>query len=234
VTPPMAPPPVVQPQVVVQPMPAPPPVPPVVKVTPVKKSVLLTPTALRRVSLRTRASDLTGSMTMAVLWSTVATVVFALTSSYLAPRAVYGGREEVHNPLDALGAMHLADPARAGLFLLTTVLGAWAVLVPAKLQEGRGVGALRRRLIAPSLGGAVGACAWWVGETLFAVPQFESAFHHGLFNSVFRHPLQTAAQAPTLAGYVTFFSSLFLVRRWWWQADSFRSKRFRISSLIFT
>jgi len=31
-----------------------------------------------------------------------------------------------------------------------------------------------------------------------------------------------------------FFGLLFLVRRWWWQADSFRKSRFRISSSLVT
>src|SRR5262249_4428637 len=39
---------------------------------------------------------------------------------------------------------------------------------------------------------------------------------------------------PTLAGYVVYFAALFGIRRWWWLADSFRPKRFRISSLAFS
>lgn len=31
-----------------------------------------------------------------------------------------------------------------------------------------------------------------------------------------------------------FFGLLFMVRRWWWQADSFRKARFRISSALVT
>ena len=38
---------------------------------------------------------------------------------------------------------------------------------------------------------------------------------------------------PSLAGYVLFFAALFGIRRWWWQADAFRSKRFRLSSVAF-
>ncbi len=33
---------------------------------------------------------------------------------------------------------------------------------------------------------------------------------------------------------MVFFSLLFLARRWWWQMDSFRKSRFRISSTLVT
>ena len=39
---------------------------------------------------------------------------------------------------------------------------------------------------------------------------------------------------PTTAGFMIFFGLMFLVRRWWWQADSFRKSRFRISTAIVT
>jgi len=37
-----------------------------------------------------------------------------------------------------------------------------------------------------------------------------------------------------MAGFMMFFGLLFLIRRWWWQADSFRKSRFRISSALVT
>jgi hypothetical protein len=39
---------------------------------------------------------------------------------------------------------------------------------------------------------------------------------------------------PSLAGFVLYFAALFGIRRWWWQADAFRSKRFRVGSVIFS
>ncbi|HTI51191.1 MAG TPA: hypothetical protein VL475_09575, partial [Planctomycetaceae bacterium] len=129
----------------------------------------------------------------------------------------------------------LADPARAGLFALTTILGAWAILVPSKFFEGSGPETSQRRFIATAMGGAVGACAWWLSQELFVTlpPTKESVFP-GLFDHVFRYPLQTASYQPTLAGYVTFFAALFGLRRWWWQADGFRPNRLRIRSLLWS
>jgi hypothetical protein len=39
---------------------------------------------------------------------------------------------------------------------------------------------------------------------------------------------------PTLAGFVLFFSGLFLLRRWGWHADAFRERRFRLRSVLLT
>jgi hypothetical protein len=42
------------------------------------------------------------------------------------------------------------------------------------------------------------------------------------------HVLWTDDGGPTLAGFIVFPAVLLFVRRWWWQADSFRGQRFRI------
>ncbi len=39
---------------------------------------------------------------------------------------------------------------------------------------------------------------------------------------------------PALPAYVLYFAALFGIRRWWWLADAFRPKRFRIGSMMFT
>ena len=39
---------------------------------------------------------------------------------------------------------------------------------------------------------------------------------------------------PTVACFMIFFGSLFVLRRWWWQIDSFRRSRFRVSSSLLT
>jgi hypothetical protein len=35
-------------------------------------------------------------------------------------------------------------------------------------------------------------------------------------------------------GYMLFFGLLFGLRRWWWQADSYRPKRFRLMAVLLT
>jgi hypothetical protein len=223
---PLSSPPVVLPQVAVQTPPPPPPVLPAVKATPPKKPApLLTPKTLRDVALRTRLADLSSSLSLAVLWSVAATGLVGLAAGF----------QPVLGPI----GQGLADPSRAGLFALTTILGAWAVILPAKIWEGSGPETFKRRLIATAMGAAVGACAWWIGEALYVSPAVESVFggrrgDGGLFRQVANLRLVSASQGPTLAGYVAFFASLFVLRRWWWQADAFRPNKFRIRSWIWS
>jgi hypothetical protein len=180
---------------------------------------LMSPNVPRHISLRTRLTGLSLSMTLAVLWSLAITALLgAITTSW--------------PPLNSVDT-HLADPARAGLFALTTILGAWAILVPSKFFEGSGPETSQRRFIATAMGGAVGACAWWLSQELFVALPFTSVFP-GLFDHVFQFPLVTAGRTPALAGYVTFFAALFGLRRWWWQADGFRPNRLRIRSLLWS
>jgi hypothetical protein len=177
----------------------------------------LTPDAHRQIPLRTRLAALSLSMTFAVLWSLAITVLLAAT----APEWFAGPDTNVTFPI------------RAGFFALTTILAAWAILVPSKFFEGRGRETSRQRLIATAMGGAVGACAWWLSQELFVALPFTSEFP-GLFDHVLQFPLLTANRTPALAGYVVFFAALFGLRRWWSQADGFRPNRLRIRSLVWS
>jgi len=46
--------------------------------------------------------------------------------------------------------------------------------------------------------------------------------------------LITSEHRPTAIGYSLFFAFLFAFRRWWKQADAFRPKLFRVSTLLVT
>lgn len=177
----------------------------------------LSPQTIRPIALRTRLSELSSALTFAVFWA------LAVTAGFV---ALDGVRPVFTNQLE-----WLRDPARASTFALTTLLGAWAVLLPAKLWEGYGSDTARRRLIQTALGAAVGACGWWVGDALFAPLPFGSVFP-GMFSRIGSAPLLVNSSTPSLAGFVVFFAALFGLRRWWWQADSFRDKKFRIGSLL--
>ena len=194
---------------------APPPIPP-------RKVVSFSPGTEREISLRTRLSDLAGSMTMAVLWAALATAGISGLAGHLPM-------------LQASENGLFANPAGLGLFGLTTLLGAWAVLVSSKLLEGSGTDTRQRRLILTALGAAVGACAFWLNETLLVTVPFHSSFP-GLVRHIGGHQLLTSYPSvqPTLIAYVLFFAALFGIRRWWWMADAFRPRRFRLGSLIFT
>lgn len=177
----------------------------------------LTPDVRRCIPLRTRLAALSLSMTLAVFWSLAMTALLATTTT---------------------AWFHSSDtnvvlPTRAGFFALTTILAAWAILIPSKFSEGSGPETSRRRLIATAMGGAVGACAWWLSQALFIELPYQSVFS-GLFDHVFSFRLLTANQTPALAGYVTFFAALFGLIHWWWQADGFRPNRLRIRSLVWS
>jgi hypothetical protein len=182
-----------------------------------------TPDTCREITLRKRLTDLTGSMTMAVLWSAVATALASLTAQRL--------------PMPQVASL-LADPAGLGLFGITTVIGSWAILLASKLWEGSGLVGRQRRLIQTALGAAVGACAWWLHQTLLVDLGYHNSFS-GIFQSVGGFPLLTNSPTsptmqPALAAYVLYFAVLFGLRRWWWLADALRPKRFRVGSVLLT
>lgn len=180
-----------------------------------------TPDTRREISLRTRLRELSGSMTMAVVWTAAATALLSSLARHL--------------PLSRSVEPILTSPAGIGLFGLTTILGSWAILLSSKFWEGSGVDARQRRLIQMALGAAVGACAWWLHETLLIDLGYENSFS-GIVKQIGHFELLTNSPTvqPALAAYVLYFAALFGIRRWWWQADAFRPKRFRIGAVFFT
>jgi hypothetical protein len=225
---PVSSPPVVNPPPVVQvPAPAPPP-PRVVPVAQVVKKPappkevpeVYSPNTVRDRTLRSRLTDLSSSMTLAVAWSIAATALLGTIVNSWPPPGM--GNE---NPL--------TESAAAMFFALTTILGSWAILLPSRFWEGQGPETSPQRFVMTALGASVGACAWWLGQALFVELPFQSAFP-GLFNHAFQFPLLSATRTPTLAGYVTFFAALFALRRWSWQADGFRPNRLRLRSWIWS
>jgi hypothetical protein len=124
------------------------------------------------------------------------------------------------------------------MFGVTALAGSWAVLVPAKLLEGTSVDSGFRRLLFLGVGLLVGAGAYWLDQALLADLwnvswDVGSRHNDAAFNYVGSHPLLQNWQ-PTLAGYLLFFGGLFAVRRWWWHADAFRAKRFRVGTTLIT
>lgn len=196
------------------------------------KSSALTPLTIRPVNMRDRLASAAQSMTLAVVFSLpiVAVITFLLPD--------------------------LQDPARVGLFGFVTVLASWLVLLPSKMWEGTATEPTIRRLVMLSAGVVVGVLAYGLDQTLMVdVPNIthEISTNDAMFVKVGDQPLLTDDSAfsqfhlsvspadarwtrsqPTLAGYVVFFAALFGIRRWWWHADAFRPKRFRVSSLLLT
>ena len=169
-----------------------------------------TPATIRQILGGQRATDITTSLTMAL-----AAVGLVTTAVHLATDM-------------------LPNPADVAFFGTVTLVAAWALIVPAKVWEGRKGDALVRRLIQGSLGLGVGAIAavlrqfLMLNQTSLLQPNGDGVFNAGTIGKI--HMLEDGL--PTMSGFMMFFGSLFLMRRWWWQADSFRKSRFRISSSL--
>ena len=137
-------------------------------------------------------------------------------------------------------AVHFATPLLPQIvdivfFGTVTLIAAAGLIVPAKLWEGNASDNLLRRLIQGTIGIGVGAVAYGVQKFLMLGDM--SLLHAeatGFFsgNELGRIRVINDQGSPTMVGFMMFFGLLFAARRWWWQADSFRKSRFRISSTI--
>jgi len=137
-------------------------------------------------------------------------------------------------------AVHFATPLLPRIvdivfFGTVTLIAAAGLIVPAKLWEGNASDNLLRRLIQGTIGIGVGAVAYGLQKFLMlgdlSLLHAESTgFFSG--NELGRIRVINDQGSPTMVGFMMFFGLLFATRRWWWQADSFRKSRFRISSAI--
>jgi hypothetical protein len=114
-------------------------------------------------------------------------------------------------------------------------LGAWAVMIPAKFVEGRLEEQLPMRLFMLLVGGVVGLAAFGVDQSLYVdLPRVYEPIDAGqglLSHEAFHwaRPSRNGAEFhPTLSMYITFFASLFVLPRWWRQAEYTRSARLSI------
>jgi eukaryotic-like serine/threonine-protein kinase len=173
----------------------------------------LAPETVREIPLRTRLTDLTGSLAFAVVATAVITAAVAVLSPVM------------------------QSAVRIGLFAAGTLLASWAVLITAKTYEGTRVGGGHRRFMQCLAGCLVGAAAFGVQQFLFV--QFQHADYNvrhsaaAGFYSIGSVSLSEAMQ-PSLAGYVVFFGGLFLLRHWWRNADSLRYRRVGVGSVLLT
>ncbi len=170
-----------------------------------------TPATLRKISKTHRATDMTTSITVSLAASALVTTAVFLTTDLL------------------------IDSAQAVYFAAITMLASWALIIPSKIWEGRRGDSFTRRLCLGTLGLGVGFLAAVLPEYLLI--SHDVPFHGG-FNGgpvlVGRVAVADGTGFPTVACFMIFFAALFSARRWWWQVDSFRKARFRVSSALFT
>lgn len=173
------------------------------------------PLAIRNISLSQRALEATAGMAAAILFTGLLAAGGELTGMF--------GDADQSTPLTAVA------------YGLTTLIGAWALLIGTKAWEGTGRESLSvRRLSLLLLGSGVGAAGWWLHQVLLVdLPPLAASQTAGLVDSIGSLEL-VRNQQPTLTGYMTFFGLLFGIRRWWWHTDGFRPKRLRVLSLLLT
>ncbi|MCY2965160.1 MAG: serine/threonine-protein kinase, partial [Planctomycetota bacterium] len=200
--------------------PPPPPQAPVRRAVKKPKPVVYGPDTPREISTRSRIGNLSTSMASVGIWSAVVTAIVAGFSNWVG--------EIPHT------SQIFNDPARVGLFGLTTVIASWVVMLPTKIWEGREVGGWSRRLVMLALGGGVGAIAWWLNDTLMTGLRPEAVFPNSIFTRIGHYPLLEQGGALSMAGFAAYFAALLGFIRWRLQADSFRSKRLRAFALLLT
>ncbi len=170
-----------------------------------------TPATLRQIPSVQRAIDLTTSLSISL-----AAVVLVTAAVHLA------------TPL-------LPSAVDVAFFGTVTLIAAAGLIVPAKLWEGNAGDSLFRRLVQGGIGMGIGALAAVIKQFLMlSDTQLLHAEGAGILSGsqLGRISVINSQGLPTTAGFMMFFGLLFLSRRWWWQADSFRKSRFRISSTL--
>ncbi|MCR9197854.1 MAG: bifunctional serine/threonine protein kinase/MFS transporter [Planctomycetaceae bacterium] len=169
-----------------------------------------TPATVRKISKSQRATDVFTSLTVSLAAAGLVTTAVYFTTNLL--------RNETH----------------AVYFGVVTMLAAWGLIIPSKMWEGSAGDSLTRRLTLGVVGLGVGSLASVLPKYLLISDDrlFRGGGHESLM--VGRVAVADGTGFPTMACFMLFFAGLFVFRRWWWQADSFRKSRFRISSALFT
>ncbi len=119
----------------------------------------------------------------------------------------------------------LPTPEQAAWVVLMSVLGSWAVLIPAKAWEGRAGDSRLRRFVMLVIGLALGVVAFGMSELLLVHLSYHPKFPQP---ESYELPAQFYAAAdgrPMLLAHMAVFGTLFFVIRWWLQASPPRTTR---------
>jgi Protein kinase domain len=165
--------------------------------------------------LRAKSSELLGSMLVAAIVSAVAAGIGPLV----------------------LGSQ--PDSERAAMYLwLASVgtLGSWAILVPSKFAEGKLEDQVPMRVSLLASGALVGFAAWFLGDMLLLKsPGWRDPIDAGqglISQELLDWPRPNEVTSASLGVYVAYFAFLFLLPRWWRQAEYTRGSRISVWWII--
>lgn len=168
--------------------------------------------------LRDRVTELSGSMLVAAVIASILSIL----ASFL-----------VGNPLDRAVTAWMA---------IVGTLGSWAVMIPAKLAEGKVEDQSPMRFAGLVLGACLGLAAWGLADALMLqlpVSQSLSVSPTDTVSGEFfrwrNDLLSTAYQQGNVqllpAKFVAYFAFLFVLLKWWRQAEFVRPARVNLWSL---
>jgi hypothetical protein len=120
----------------------------------------------------------------------------------------------------------ITDLTEIGSGFLLTVAVSWAILIPAKLWDGRPGDSSLRRAIMLALGLIVGLAGLWVDGWSLGSFKATSGFEYPLMARIGEHEVTAAA------GYLSYFGLGLFALRWWRLADRLRPHRFSLAPIL--
>jgi hypothetical protein len=114
----------------------------------------------------------------------------------------------------------------------TSVLGAWAVLVPSKIWEGHKGEAILRRVTLLMIGLAVGGVAYLGADSLLVKFDLSPTLNFVKPRNIGSQFFDVKDGSPQLYAYLAYFGSLFFAVGWWKQTDPLRRTRLSIWSTV--
>jgi hypothetical protein len=165
---------------------------------------------LRSKPLRERSRDLTGSLLLTAVIAPLLTLVFVLLEGRTLDGSVSGW----------------------SLFMwlaLSSVLGSWLMLLMGKVWEGDEGDHFRRRLVMLVAGLVFGGAVFALGDYLVVkMPDWDPWAARAIAPAPLLRILDSTAAPAVLARYLLYFGGLFVILRWWSQADPLRRSRFSL------
>ena len=162
--------------------------------------------AIRRKPFSERVAELSGSMLFSGMISAVLCLVFLL---------IEGDKLDGNMPGWSLYTW----------LTVSSVAGSWILLTLGKFWEGNDGDHFRRRFVMLIAGLAFGAAAFGASQLLMVDVQDQDRMTAHAFSDDQVAALYSTDGSPLLAAYLIYFAGLFVILRWWAQADPLRRTR---------